>query len=746
MMLSHPRVASLASPLSGAGGFHGRILCRARAAGAGLPDHGHRRAGEIRRARRAIAPGRDEACSARTRARRARTCCVGAAGAGGNASATDAAADIRADGRAHCAGAGRAERTRAGNRRIRARSGGSRGTRHELRGASRHAMGGLGRRPCARARRHLSRTLLDRAGPARTARADRARRTAGGRAHRRGRMGAPDRAARRPLRPADRAHPEHPDRRRHHRRLCRRLRRPCALRVSRPRLGFHPARPGGAGDACRRAAAWAGAGGPRPRRRLCHAASRRLAAAGLLVALRLSGGGDRRRVRARALPDVALARHHRGRLQHAVDLARHRRRRRRRARRACLPRHRRICARRIVDRRGPVVRTGCAARPHRRRVIGGARRLPACSDPAGAGEPARSACACNLRRARSGDGGDRLACGSGDRGSAGGGRAGRARVRALGGRSRYRAPGHAVRSGRRCGAGAAEDECRVASGAGSRLRAAVRRRRLSGAGALRAGARACPVERGSGVRADRDSRRAVLPHRRVRAFDSIRGGGVAAERALCVRDRDAGQARAAAGTSRGERDIRDRRGCRACARADIGAGARLAHGRARADGAGDRLGCGPAAAAGAARACRRDRRAGAGAHRLGAAHRRRRRGHETDLQLAALRLRHSRRGVLAGRLSSAPPRRRRARAHGGCRRHPADRAAGLPGNPPLHQWRRRLPGRLEPGRDRAAGLRRARHDHRARAVASALPQRGPRRRRTGDRGADAGSHHASGSA
>ena len=276
---------------------------------------------------------------------------------------------------------------------------------------------------------------------------------------------------------------------------------------------------------------------------------------------------------------------------------------------------------------------------------------------------------------------------------------------------------------------------------GAALRAAVRRRRLSGAGALGAGDRACPVERGGGVRADRDSRRALLPHRRVRAFDSIRGGGVAAERALCVRDRDAGQARAAAGTSRGERDIRDRRGCRACARADIGAGARLAHRRARADGAGDRLGCGQAAAAGVARACRRDRRAGAGAHRLGAAHRRRRRGHETDLQLAALRLRHSRRSVLAGRLSSAPPRRRCARAHGGCRRHPADRAAGLPGNPPLHQWRRRLPGRLEPGRDRAAGLRRARHDHRARAVASALPQRGPRRRRAGDRGADAGSHH-----
>ena len=203
-------------------------------------------------------------------------------------------------------------------------------------------------------------------------RADRARRTAGGRAHRRGRMGAPDRAARRPLRPADRAHPEHPDRRRHHRRLCRRLRRPCALRISRRRLGFHPARPGGAGDACRRAAAWAGARGPRPRRRLCHAASRRLAAAGLLVALHLSRGRDRRRLRARALPDVALARHHRDRLQHAVDAC-PASRRRRRARRACLPCRRRLCACRIVDRRRacgygpdapcPAASTAC----HRRR-------------------------------------------------------------------------------------------------------------------------------------------------------------------------------------------------------------------------------------------------------------------------------------------------------------------------------------------------------------------------------------------
>ena len=401
-------------------------------------------------------------------------------------------------------------------------------------------MGGLGGRPCARARRHLSRALLDRAGPARARRAGHARRAAGGRARRRRRMGAPEREARRHFRPADRAHPEHPDRRRHHRRLCRRLRRARALRLSRPGLGLRPARPGGAGDAGRRALAWPGARGPRPRRRLRRAASGRLPAAGLLVALCLSRGRDRRRFRARPLPDVALARHHGGGLQRAVDLARHGRGQRGCARRACLPRHRRLCARRDLDRRRPVVRTERVARPHRRRVIGGARRLPPRREPARAGEPARSARTRDLRRARGGDGRDRLARGSGGRGRAGGGRARRAGVRALGRRSQHRAPACAVRSGCRRRARAAESECRVASRAGSGLRGAVRRRRLSGAGALGAGDRACPVERRGGVRTDRDSRRALLPHRRVRAFDPVRGGRAIAERTLCIRHRDAG--------------------------------------------------------------------------------------------------------------------------------------------------------------------------------------------------------------
>ena len=86
-----------------------------------------------------------------------------------------------------------------------------------------------------------------------------------------------------------------------------------------------------------------------------------------------------------------------------------------------------------------------------------------------------------------------------------------------------------------------------------------------------------------------------------------------------------------------------------------------------------------------------DRRPGDGAHRLGAAHRRQRRRHDADLQLAALRLRHSGRRVLARRPSAAPARRRRARAHGRFRGAPVHRAAGVPGDPPPDQQRRRLP-------------------------------------------------------
>ena len=67
-----------------------------------------------------------------------------------------------------------------------------------------------------------------------------------------------------------------------------------------------------------------------------------------------------------------------------------------------------------------------------------------------------------------------------------------------------------------------------------------------------------------------------------------------------------------------------------------------------------------------------------------------RRRHHAGLQLAALRLRHSGRGVLAWRLAAAPARRRSAGAHDRGRRAAAHRADGVPGNPPLHQPRRHL--------------------------------------------------------
>ena len=91
--------------------------------------------------------------------------------------------------------------------------------------------------------------------------------------------------------------------------------------------------------------------------------------------------------------------------------------------------------------------------------------------------------------------------------------------------------------------------------------------------------------------------------------------------------------------------------------------------------------------------------------RLRAAHRGRRHRHHADLQLAALGLRHSRRVVLARQRAAAPPRRRRAAAHGGGRRDPVHGAAGVPGDPPCHLWRRRLSRHPDARRIRARSLR-----------------------------------------
>ena len=121
-------------------------------------------------------------------------------------------------------------------------------------------------------------------------------------------------------------HPEHPDRRRHHRRLCHGLCGLRALRLPRSGLRLRAARRGRAGDARGGAAARPGAGGARPRRRLCDAAAGRLRRAELLGALHLSRRGDGGGLRAGAHAAVALARDHRRRLRLLLDAAGHRRR------------------------------------------------------------------------------------------------------------------------------------------------------------------------------------------------------------------------------------------------------------------------------------------------------------------------------------------------------------------------------------------------------------------------------------
>ena len=101
----------------------------------------------------------------------------------------------------------------------------------ELRGALRRELGGVDRRACARARRHLHGAVFDRGRPDRPRRAHLPRRPACGRADRGRRMDTAARlrvpARQRP----DRAHPEHPHRRRHDRRLRDDLCGLCALRI-----------------------------------------------------------------------------------------------------------------------------------------------------------------------------------------------------------------------------------------------------------------------------------------------------------------------------------------------------------------------------------------------------------------------------------------------------------------------------------------------------------------------------------
>ena len=133
-------------------------------------------------------------------------------------------------------------------------------------------------------------------------------------------------------------------------------------------------------------------------------------------------------------------------------------------------------------------------------------------------------------------------------------------------------------------------------------------------------------------------------------------------------------------------------------------------------------------------------RAGAGADRARAAHRRRRRRHHADLQLAALRLRHSGGGVLARRPAVAAACRRCAGPHRGFGRDPVHAAALLSRDPPFHDRRRCLPRGRRARRAGAACVGLARARDRSRTLAPAHPQHGPRPRRAGGGGTSARRH------
>ncbi len=190
-----------------------------------------------------------------------------------------------------------------------------------LRGKIRHALGGLGRRRGAGARRYLSGALYDPAGLDRSGGADFSRRLAGACAGRRRRMVAAHREAFDALWRAVGAYSRHADRGRHHGRLCHRLCGVRALRIPATGSGFHPARRRGAAHLGRRIAAWTCARRPGRDRRLSGADAGCLRPAGFLVAVCLHRRRQCGRVRAGAVSHVALARHRGGRAGRAVDAA-----------------------------------------------------------------------------------------------------------------------------------------------------------------------------------------------------------------------------------------------------------------------------------------------------------------------------------------------------------------------------------------------------------------------------------------
>ncbi len=117
---------------------------------------------------------------------------------------------------------------------------------------------------------------------------------------------------------ADRQHSGDPHGRRYRGCFRHRICQLRAIRLSRTRHGLRRAGSCRARDACRSAAAWTCARGPRRGRRIRHARAGRLRQAGLLGALRLYRHRHRGSVRPRPHPHVALARHHHHRARRAV--------------------------------------------------------------------------------------------------------------------------------------------------------------------------------------------------------------------------------------------------------------------------------------------------------------------------------------------------------------------------------------------------------------------------------------------
>ncbi len=352
-----------------------------------------------------------------------------------------------------------------------------------FRKALRHAMGGLGRRHRAGARRHLPGALLHRGGPVRSGAAHHLRRDPRARSGGLGRARAAARDHLRPRQDSDRrSHPKHPDRGGYHVAYADVWAAHALYNFLSPAVGLRPARPGGAGDARRRAPPRPGARRPRAGRRLCDAAPGRLAGAELLGALHLSHGSHRRGLCAGAHPDVALARDHRRGGIDPVDVRRHGRPRPRIAAGARLLRRRRFRARGVLHRRRIVRRPAGGAGPHRPGVVRRPRRVPVRRLLAGNRNRARAARGGDAVRADGRHRGDRMAqrgrtaCRAGCRHSRG------AAGRALGAELVVRANGPARALVQRTGRQAHGD--RPARDVRGRNRRAVRRRRLSRAGPL----------------------------------------------------------------------------------------------------------------------------------------------------------------------------------------------------------------------------------------------------------------------